>query len=67
MSTMYCPKCIVEVMDLISHEEGTDFEVINEGKENETKEEFEYCVDRYKCSVCGHEVEDYMEYEEDEE
>ncbi|GAA0092003.1 hypothetical protein UT300009_20320 [Paraclostridium bifermentans] len=66
MSTMYCPKCIVEVMDLISHEEGTDFEVINEGTDNEIKEEFEFCVDKYKCPACGHEVEDYMEYEEDE-
>ena len=31
MSTMYCPKCITEVMDLIKHEEGMDVEVINEG------------------------------------
>ena len=64
MSTMYCPKCIIEVMDLIGHEEGTDFEVINEGTDNEIKEEFEFFIDKYKCPVCGHEVEDYMEYEE---
>lgn len=66
MATMYCPKCIVEVMDLINHEEGTDFEILNEGTENETREEFEYVVDTYKCPECGHTVEDYME-EEDEE
>lgn len=65
MSTMYCPKCITEVMDLIKHEEGMDVEVINEGLENEQKEEFEYFIDIYRCSVCGHEVEDYMEYEEE--
>ena len=51
-------------MDLIGHEEGTDFEVINEGTDNEIKEEFEFFIDKYKCPVCGHEVEDYMEYEE---
>lgn len=67
MSTMYCPKCIVETMDLVDHKEGTDVEVINEGLENESREEFEYSIDIYKCSVCGHEVEDYMEYEEDKE
>lgn len=66
MATMYCPKCIIEVMDLINHEEGTDFEIINEGTENETKEEFEYTVDTYKCPACGHEVEDYMEDEDEE-
>ena len=55
MAVMYCPKCIVEVMDLINHEEGT---------ENEVREEFEYVVDTYKCPMCGHEVEDYMEDEE---
>ncbi|GIM34080.1 hypothetical protein [Paraclostridium bifermentans] len=52
MSTMYCPKCIVEVMDLISHEEGTDFEVINEGTDNETQEKFEFCLDKSKCPEC---------------
>ncbi|CEN21981.1 hypothetical protein [Paraclostridium sordellii] len=65
MSIMYCPKCITEVMDLIKHEEGMDVEVINEGLENEQKEEFEYFIDIYRCPVCGHEVEDYMEYEEE--
>ena len=30
MAVMYCPKCIVEVMDLINHEEGTDFEILND-------------------------------------
>ncbi|MDU1455143.1 MAG: hypothetical protein E6912_10130 [Paeniclostridium sordellii] len=65
MSTMYCPKCITEVMDLIKHEEGMDVEVINEGLENEQKEEFEYFIDIYICPACGHEVEDYMEYEEE--
>ncbi|MGL5506373.1 MAG: hypothetical protein ACRDB0_00570 [Paraclostridium sp.] len=64
MAVMYCPKCIVEVMDLINHEEGTDFEILNEGSENEVKEEFEYVVDTYKCPECGHEVEDYMENED---
>ena len=64
MSVMYCPKCIVEIMELINHEEGTDFEILNEGTENEVKEEFEYAIDTYKCPECGHEVEDYMEDEE---
>jgi rubredoxin len=64
MAVMYCPKCIVEVMDLINHEEGTDFEILNEGTENEIREEFAYVVDTYKCPMCGHEVEDYMEDEE---
>ena len=44
MAVMYCPKCIVEVMDLINHEEGTDFEIFNEGTENEIREEFDYVV-----------------------
>ena len=66
MSTMYCPKCIIEVMELIDHEEGTDFEILNEGTENEIKEEFEYVLDTYKCPECGHEVEDYMEAGDEE-
>lgn len=65
MATMYCPKCIIEVMDLINHEEGEDFEIINEGSENEIKEEFNYVLDTYKCPVCNFEVEDYMENEEE--
>lgn len=65
MSTMYCPKCIIETMDLIKHEEGTDFEILNEGTDSEIKEEFEYAVDTYKCCECGHIVEDYMELEEE--
>ena len=64
MAVMYCPKCIVEVMDLINHEEGIDFEILNEGTENEVREEFEYVVDTYKCPMRGQEVEDYMEDEE---
>lgn len=64
MAIMYCPKCIVEVMDLINHEEGTDVEILNEGTDSEVKEEFEYVIDTYKCPECGHEVEDYMEEEE---
>ena len=39
-------------------------EILNEGTENEVREEFEYVVDTYKCPMCGHEVEDYMEDEE---
>lgn len=64
MSVMYCPKCIVEVMDLTNHEEGTDFEIVNEGTDSEVKEEFEYVMDTYKCPECGHIVEDYMEVDE---
>ena len=65
MNTMYCPRCIVEVMDLTNHEEGTDFEILNEGTDSEVKEEFAYTVDTYKCPECGHIVEDYMELDEE--
>ena len=50
MAVMYCPKCIVEVMDLINHEEGTDFEILNEGTENEIREELgKYLYHETEC------------------
>lgn len=66
MATMYCPKCIIEIMDLIDHEEGNDFEIINEDSENEVREDYHYVLDTYKCPSCGFEVEDYMEDGEEE-
>ena len=66
MATMYCPKCIVEIMDLIDHEEGDDFEILHEWTENEVREDYQYTLDTYKCPECGFEVEDYMEDDDEE-
>ena len=52
-------------MDLIDHEEGDDFEILNEGTENEVREDYHYILDTYKCPECGYEVEDYMEDEDE--